>query len=224
MLNGATLQGVGGTFTSSCENAPTMNHTDDQYPFPPLDMLPEPPQCNASGFPTPVLDGDGFWHYQGGYYASNFFPPDRKAVLEPGIYCVQNVVKTTNQYELRGENVLIWIKDAGYFALQGGSVQLSGITDQTSPYYGYVIYVNSDFSTWGETNCSINGGADDKFTGVIYAPNCNTSINGGSIPEGYNTQLITYSLTLNGDTNLLFKYNSDLMPASPEIRDTGLYR
>jgi hypothetical protein len=188
-----------------------------------------------SGFPTPTQDGSGYWHYYPGYYSANFFPPERNAILEPGIYCVENVVKTTNSYDLSSasgvdpvtgyEGVLIWIKNNGYFSLQGGSVKLKGISQPTtSPYFGYLIYVDSDFVPWGDQNCTLNGGSDDAFTGVIYAPNCNVTINGGSMPNGYYSQVISYTLKLNGSTNLLFTYDENTMPSIPEVRDTGLYR
>jgi hypothetical protein len=224
---GTNISIVGGNAGSSCSLPRPFQPVTEQYQFPPEDLLPEPPECRMSGHANPTgPDGAGLTHFYPGYYPGTSFPPDRNSYLEPGIYCVEQVVKLTgNNASITGSNVLIWIKEGGYFSLQQGTISLSGRTDPNDPYYGFLIYVDSDYlPSWGIENCTINGGATGTFTGVIYAPDCNVSVEGTSNSSGFTSQIIAYELKLSGTNQLIFTYDQQISPHTPEIMDTGLFR
>ncbi|HEY5902706.1 MAG TPA: hypothetical protein VIU39_09135 [Anaerolineales bacterium] len=61
------------------------------------------------------------------------------------------------------------------------------------------------------------------LTGVIYAPNCNMTVNGGSGTLALYAQMVSYTLSLSGGAGLNFTYDANLMPRVPEKRWTGLY-
>ena len=63
-----------------------------------------------------------------------------------------------------------------------------------------------------------NGNASVQFTGTIYAPYCDITVNGSSDPEGIHSQIIGYTVKLNGDNNLYIEYDpgengEDVQPA-----------
>ena len=223
----AIIQGVPGAVlaASSCADAPTLTHDTEQLQFPPDPLIPEEPaECHITP-PSHANDADGYTHLEPGHYAS--LPPDKNTRLYPGVYCVDNVLKVTNpQSHLEGDGVMIYIRNIGAaspFSLEGGYMHLTAITDENSPYRGYLIYVASNF-TGSPGNCKINGDASSYFEGVIYAPYCDIEILGTSSPTGYMAQIIGYTIKLSGTSNLSFTYNADDMPQTPEINQTGLMR
>ncbi|MGE5250149.1 MAG: TadE/TadG family type IV pilus assembly protein [Bacteroidota bacterium] len=232
LMNNANINVVGNSDTTC--TTPPVNHPTWQYPYPPdpplaAELIP-PAACGQAPQPS-YVDGNGFIHYQPGFYAK--LPPDNNVILDSGVYCVQDVVKTTNPTTMKTVDndlttpgiqggVFIYIKDGGTFNFQGGTVDIFSITDPNNPYWGFLIYVDSDYDGT-HLNCVINGGADDHYSGVIYAPDCDVTINGGSSNFGLTAQVIGYRMTVTGTNALNVIYDPNLMPGIPEIRHTGLY-
>jgi hypothetical protein len=151
----------------------------------------------------------------------------KTVIMMPGNYCVFDLVKVTNATDLlrsgitSGDatndtgDVFIYIKYSNKptpLSIQGGTVDIDA--PNSGDYQGYLIYVEPPPLVNGvyadsAKNCSINGGADDYFTGTIYAPYCNFTINGGGNPNGFHAQLIAYTVTLSGDNTLYFSYDPD---------------
>ena len=210
----------GGSKYSSCPEPPPIVAAPYQVKFPPDPLFPEPDECNKSYQAAENIGGT--WNYYPGHYTDRVFPPDRNAYLTPGVYCVDNLVKTTNLYDLQGDNVMLYIREGGTFDFQGGFVRLTAPTSGT--YKGYLMYVQSTFDPWGDENCTINGDVAQDLTGTIYAPNCNVTINGGTNTTQYAAQVIAYTLKLTGTAGLNFIYDPSKLPRVPEVRHTGLYR
>lgn len=202
--------------------APSFNQ--DQYDFPPR-MPPEPDECvapngtwsNDDTFTAISPSGDpytGLTILQPGRY--NEFPPKSgggftvhdHVFMVPGIYCVNDTIKTVdNKLWLEGDNVTIYIRPGYKFSYEGGTIELSATTDP-GPYKGFVIIVASDFTGTPE-NCKIDGNSYNSFTGTIFAPYCNLTINGGSAATSYNAQIIAYTVKLVGSASIDLYYDKN---------------
>ncbi|MGE5642144.1 MAG: hypothetical protein ACM3Y8_03950, partial [Byssovorax cruenta] len=127
--------------------------------------------------------------------------------MNPGIYCVNDMVKVTDQHLiLSGHDVTIYIRNGYAFSLQGGSIQIDA--PDTGDYAGYLIIVDSDFSG-SPKNCVIDGNSANIFIGTIFAPYCNLTVNGTSDDTSYNAQLIAYTVKLNGSAAVNLNYVED---------------
>jgi hypothetical protein len=217
VLNGASIQGIGGQFPGCA--SPTMTHVTNAQQFPPDQIFSEPAECSQNP-QSSTLDGDGYTHLYPGHYSS--LPPSKNTRLEPnGVYCVDNLIKTTNpNSNFVGLGVFIYIRPGGAFSFQGGTINLTAMT--TGQYAGYLIYVASNY-TGSPQNCTINGGSGDTISGVIYAPYCALTINGSSGSLGFSAQVIAYTIDLEGSANLIFNYDQNSSPSVPEVDRTGLY-
>ncbi len=218
---------VGGAKLDSCATPPTWQHTTAKQ-FPPDEPFPaEPDECSVAGHSTTDTSGpyNGFTHLYPGYYStagSNKFPPDKDTFLDPGVYCIDGLVKTTNPVtRLIGNNVFLYLRKGGQFSFGGGTAQLTA--PATGKYAGYLIYAAPDYGVdWRYTtpaSCSINAAADDLFTGVIWAPFCDTTLNGGAGTTGMKAKLVVYTLLINGSQILNFYYDVGSNPGVPK----GMY-
>lgn len=184
-------------------------YNSDPYAFPP-EMPAEPEECTSpagtyhvdtSGTMTIVTPGR--W---------NEFPPkgsdvENTVVMEPGIYCVNDVVRLTDQnLILIGHDVTIYIRSGYKFSIHGGTIDLDAPDD--GPYAGYLIIVDSDF-TGSVPDCIINGDSANTYVGTIFAPYCDLTINGGSDSTSYTAQMIAYTVAIEGnaETNLYYDEN-----------------
>lgn len=196
--------------------------TTEQVQFPPDPIFSTPPECGLGPTHASWKDGGNVTHIYPGYYP-DLPPGNGDYFLEPGVYCTDSVLKITNPHtSFIGNEIFIWYKPGGYFSLQGGTVQLSAPT--TGKYAGWLMYVDSKFLTSPDVQCTINGGANDNYEGVIYAPNCDVQINGTSETTGFYAQIIGYTFKVNGTSGMIFNYDDGLPRTAPEVNSTGLFR
>jgi Flp pilus assembly protein TadG len=229
-VNGGSLSSVGDSninidpSSPHCTGniiAPAPSYGADKTIFSP-EMPPEPPECNAAD-----PDNWGHWTNSGttstvepGWYAE--FPPKKTPTqdiyntvhMNPGVYCVDSVVKLQNQaLVLTGHDVMIYIRTGGAFDVQGGHIELDA-PDKPQPYAGYLIIINSDF-TGTPPNCTINGDSTNYYEGTIFAPYCDFIFNGtneaGDPDLTYRTQVVAYTITLTGNSNIYFNYYPGLV-------------
>lgn len=162
-----------------------------------------------------------------GYYGK--FPPDKeqplgklkdRIILQPGVYCVGEVLRWNQPtFYLIGQDITLFIR-AGYsFSLTGGIIDIDAPNE--GPYAGYLIIVEPDYSASPE-NCTINGDAYNEFTGTIFAPYCNITINGGSQPTGFNSQIIGYTIDISGNSTINFDYDPGDNGSKIEPPETGV--
>jgi len=234
VINGGGIESVGEIATDPCNGNDKINSTEtegaDPMDFPPNIVLPPPPECNAAGYTLPNNDtfNNISYLYPGKY--DTLPPPEATEdtiVMMAGNYCIYDIVKVTNATDLLRSgftqadadnddgDVFIYIKYSSKpapLSIQGGTIDIDA--PSSGDYQGYLIYVepppivNNNY-TGSSKNCTINGGADDYFTGSIYAPYCDFTINGGGNPNGFHAQLIAYTVTLSGNNDLYFSYDPD---------------
>ena len=218
-----------------------INYGDNQIPYPPeLPDLPLPPECDLDDPASQAFVSTGVWadpihgptltsYITPGYYGT--FPPKKDSegnnlqnhvFMEPGVYCVDTVLKlTTEQLHLYGEDVTIWIRAGNGFTINGGIVQLFASND--GDYAGYLIIVEPDYAG-SVTACNLEGNALNEYVGAIYAPHCNVTVTGtaDTPPDGIDSQIIGYNVTINGTSNLTINYTDDNNPGVVDPPKTGV--
>lgn len=240
---GGELESSAGSFDSFSEHCQAelvddgVSYGGEQLPYPPL--LPDfdiPPECDPAMAGTAT---SGVWddpmhglvnaHYlTPGYYGT--FPPkkdvndnllEKELVMLPGTYCVDTVLKlNTEQIHLWGQGVTIWIRAGNGFTINGGIVQLYGSSED---YPGYLIIVEPDYDG-AVTACNLEGNAFNKYVGAIYAPHCDVTVNGtaDTPPDGIDSQIIGYNVTINGTSNLIINYDADNNPYVTDLPKIGI--
>jgi len=205
----------------------TPSYGNDPFPFPPV-MPDVPTECSTTR-PNPTHNDYTLTStLYPGYYSE--FPPKPEPggpklydnqIMTEGIYCVDDLIKLNDQnLTLIGSNVLIYIRNGSGFSFEGGTIQLTGRQDGYS-YAGYLIIVESDFSGMPEA-CKIDGNVNNIFTGTIFAPYCDMTINGTGGQTSYSSQIIAYTVKITGTSGVnLYYTQSDNAESSPQI---GLMR
>jgi hypothetical protein len=180
-----------------------MEEGADQIDFPPDLELDEPAECEISGKIVNNSAMKTSTIFPGSY---DNIPPkaasESNIVMQPGNYCI-NDFKISSKDNVSGNDVFVYVKPGGSFNLSGGVMTLDA--PDTGAYKGYLVYVvppNSGFE-----DCTMNGNTSAQFTGTIYAPYCDITINGSSDPEGIHSQIIGYTVKLNGDNDLYIEYD-----------------
>jgi hypothetical protein len=215
-----------GTSSETCQenmSVPGPTYNAEATLFTP-EMPAEPAECD------PALAGSwennaGVSYLEPGYYEE--FPPEQTQSqpiydnlwMNPGIYCVRDAIKLQEKdLVLYGHDVTIYIRNGGQFDVQGGSIILDAPDD--GPYAGYLIIINSDF-TGTPPDCKINGNSQNLYEGTIFAPFCDFTFNGtnetGDPDLEYRTQVVAYTITLNGNSNIFFTYNPDNVAQSDPL-------
>lgn len=140
--------------------------------------------------------------------------------MAPGIYCIEDMVKLNDQaLILTGTDVMFYFRSGYKFDISGGTIQLDA--PDTGAYAGYLFILDSDF-TGSPQNCTINGNGTNIYTGTIFAPYCNVTLNGTSEPTSYSAQLIAYTVKVNGNASVNLTYDeSDSAKDDPLV---GLMR
>ena len=206
--------GDGNINLDGCANVPEPSTNQAPYPFPP-EMPAEPAECDVSNpgtfssnssTQTTTLTPGRF----------NEFPPKSgggvtvydNMIMNPGIYCVNDMIKLSDQHLiLTGHDVTIYIR-AGYdIDIQGGTITLDA--PDTGEYAGYLLIIDSNF-TGQVPDCHINGDSSNTYVGTIFAPYCDLTINGGNEVSSYTAQIIGYTVTIlgNSQTDLHYDVNN----------------
>lgn len=127
------------------------------------------------------------------------FPPVGVHKLEGGIYCIQGDVNVTQK--LTGDGVVLY--------LQGGEARFSGDTDiqlsapRNGDLKGLLIYMPIENL---HHRIALNGGADSSYRGTILAPSADIRINGMESAYGFHSQIIGYTIEVDGQSNIIIKY------------------
>lgn len=208
--------------------------------------LDVPPECTSptgtyANYPSGYNGGDitGFESVPvtvltPGRYSN--FPPNKiqplgslydTILMKPGTYCVNTVVKlSSRQLVLVGRDVTFFLR-AGYaFDMQGGTMILDAPNE--GPYAGYLMILEPDYGSplfsKDPLNCKINGGTTNSFIGAIFAPYCNITLNGGSEPTGFGSQIIGYTIKISGTASINFSYDAGQNPEINHPAEIGIVK
>jgi Flp pilus assembly protein TadG len=201
--------GSGNINISPCTPPTGTAYNEDAYQFPP-DMPDEPAICSTSQPSAPVNNST----LAPGYYSS--FPPSSGAynhmtnniTLQAGIYCLNTALSLSNNHSFTGTDVLIYIKSGvnNPISISGGTLKLTARS--SGAYEGYVIIVASNFSG-SSKSCTINGNSGAILTGTIFAPYCDITVNGNDSTASFDTQVIGYTVAINGTATTTLHYEAD---------------
>ena len=105
------------------------------------------------------------------------------------------------------DGVTLYIKSGGGFSLSINSPILLDAST-VGDYQGYLIILEGTQTSI--ESCILNGGSYLDINGLIFAPYCDITINGGSEPTAeINAQLIGWDIKLNGNNTINFNYDPD---------------
>jgi hypothetical protein len=197
-----------------------------------------PPECNitptADYLGVDSSDNKGEWLIHPGYYEvfpqANLVANKQHIYMASGVYCIDpgglshdfdlswspvdfvtlngSTDPSKNKYHaFNPDGVTLYIKSGGGFAINANNpTYLDASTD--GDYQGYLIILEGNQTSI--ESCSITGGADIDINGMIFAPYCDITVNGGSDSTAkINAQLLGWDLKLNGDNTINFKYDPD---------------
>jgi hypothetical protein len=237
-ITGGAINSAGNNIdTGSCTFSPPLTSNINQTPviIPDDVEWPDVPgECNTPA-PTPTLlgtdpdDGKAEWLIYPGFYTdfpqAALIPNNKHIYMSSGVYCIdpphsQDLSWSGSSFlELNGstnpgknryhsynpDGVTLYIRSGGGFSLSINSPILLDAST-TGDYQGYLIILEGDHTSI--QNCGIEGGAYLDINGLVFAPYCDITVNGGSDPTAeINAQLMGWDLKVNGTTTVNFHYD-----------------
>jgi putative Flp pilus-assembly TadE/G-like protein len=224
--------------TGSCTFSPPLTSNINQTPviIPDDVEWPDvPDECNTSA-PTPTLlgtdpnDGKAEWLIYPGFYTdfpqAALIPNNKHIYMSSGVYCIDPphgqdlswsgssflslngstaAGKNPRYHSYNPDGVTLYIRSGGGFSLSINSPILLDAST-TGDYQGYLIILEGNHTSI--ENCGIEGGAYLDINGLVFAPYCDITVNGGSDPTAeINAQLMGWDLKINGTTTINFNYD-----------------
>jgi hypothetical protein len=226
----------GGTVPAPTENCNPIDYSKYTLPN---------PTCTHEGVIIRNSSGD-FTAYPG-LYGSNFSfnsiddtpggGSGGTIHLQKGIYCLYNGIdlhstwiitsdmNNNGQYDVASEGVLFFVPQ-GVIRFNGNShidVHAVGSTldDFPKEFVNYLIYVPP---TNPDQVVDITGSNGSQFTGTIFAPAAEVTLNGGSGTVGLDSQVIGYAVKIDGSGTLDIHYNATqnaTTTTNPSLAQTG---
>ena len=192
-LTAPSITVVGGTSYSDGHIFPEPTVGATQLEYPPFAM--PNPTCSGNAVQS------GSTLAPGNY--SGTFPPSGVTHLDPGIYCIDGEFRLNGGDSLTGSEVLIVMK-TGRLIWNGGSG--ANLSAQTSgPYKGLLIF----FPMSNNSELQINGNADMRLTGSILAPASHIELLGTGSVDGFNSQVIGYTVEYGGTGDGTIRYDDN---------------
>ena len=220
---------------SGCPYPPvTENINQDPVVIPEDVYFPDaPPECGLTA-PTPTLlgvapDGKQEWMIYPGYYTdfpqAGLIPNNKHIYMYSGTYCINPPMNQDLQWSgasflsLNGstdpskndyhaynpDGVTLYLTSGGGFSLSINSPILLDAST-SGDYQGYLMILEGTHTSI--ESCVINGGSYLDINGLIFAPYCDITINGGSEPTAeINAQLIGWDIKLTGNNTINFNYD-----------------
>lgn len=179
-------------------------------PYPPITgwtAMPYPPPvywpqvgCGVKEAKPKPPDGtemsDGNWGYDD-------FPPPGVTRLSSGIYCLEGDFILGAGQQLSGGNVLIVMK-RGKLKWAGGAV-VNLNAPHSGKLDGLLIYQPIENKNPMVLNAEVGSG----LQGTILAPGSDITIKGNDSTYGFHGQIIGYTITASGQSNVIIKFIDD---------------
>lgn len=177
--------------SADVEPWPTSGHSPMQVP------IVEPPTCS-----TPAVRNDVTGTFSPGS-TSDFDFNTGTWTLEPGIYCVQGGFTVNGSVSLEGDGVLIYLESGDITWNGAAEIDLAPMDD--GEYAGMLIYQNPS-----NTEMAIlNGSASDEIEGTIFIPGAEVQLNGNSDVDGFDAQVIGWTVDVSGNGDLDIDYDDE---------------
>lgn len=197
-----------------------------------------PPECGiaptVSYLGIDSSDGKGEWLIYPGYYEdfpqADLVANKQHIFMASGVYCIDpggidhdfdlswsptdfvslngSSDPVKNKYSAYNpKGITLYIRSGGGFSINANNPTfLDGNTNPSSDYQGYLIILEGTHTSI--ESCSITGGADIDINGMIFAPYCNITINGGSDSTAIlNAQLLGWDIKVTGNNTINFNYD-----------------
>jgi Flp pilus assembly protein TadG len=129
------------------------------------------------------------------------FPPPGVTHLDAGVYCLDHGIKIEN--DLEGSNIVLKVEDGDVHF--NGSANIVLNAPSNGEYAGLLLYMPMD----NHGKLVLNGAADSKIKGTILAPGAEVHINGNDSTTGFRSQIIGYTIDVDGDSNVVIYYEDD---------------
>lgn len=129
------------------------------------------------------------------------FPPPGVTHLDSGVYCLDSGITITNDIE--GHNVVLKVEDGDVHF--NGSANIILDAPNTGENKGLLLFVPID----NKNKVVLNGGSESKIKGTILAPASEIHINGNDSPSGFHSQIIGYTIDVNGNSKVVIVYNDE---------------
>lgn len=146
-----------------------------------------------------VVSADGTSMTPGSW--DDAFPPEGVNHLESGVYCLNDGVQIN--HDITGHNVVLYVEH-GEVHFNGGANIVLDAPDK-GEFAGLLMFVPMD----NHDKVVLNGGSDSKIKGTILAPASTIHINGNDSSSGFQSQIIGYTVDVNGDSNVVIVYEDD---------------
>ena len=143
-----------------------------------------------------VVSEDGTTMSSGSW--DDAFPPEGVTYLESGVYCLTEGMDI--QQDIEGNNVLFLIKEGD--VRWNGTANIVFDAPNTGELAGLLLYVPMD----NPSKIVLNGGASSNIRGTILAPSSEVHINGNDSQAGFKSQIIGYTIDVNGNSNVVINY------------------
>jgi hypothetical protein len=186
-------------------------------------VLPNP-TCSQEGKIEKI---NGEWWAWPGLYGSNFnfdsiddVTPSGTLKLQKGIYCFYDGIDLNSTWtittDLDGQGDYDSASEGVFFFVPGGDITFNGsstinihaidstIDNFPEEFVNYLIYVPPT----NDATVKITGANGSQYTGTILAPSSYLVLNGGSGTVGLDSQLIGYSVAIEGNGTLDIHYKA----------------
>lgn len=135
-----------------------------------------------------------------GNWDEDEFPPEGVNKLENGVYCINGDFLLGPGAHLTGDNVVLVIEH-GKVAISGDAeVNLSA--PKGGDFQGLLMYVPIK----NKSIIALNGSNSSSYQGTIFAPGAEIRLNGGDSNFGYHSQIIGYTIEVDGNSSINIKY------------------
>jgi Flp pilus assembly protein TadG len=163
--------------------------------YPPPFFLPKV-KCSSDA----VVSEDGTSMTSGSW--DDMFPPPGVTFLESGTYCLKKGMDITGDIE--GSNVTFVIEDGDVH--WNGAANIILDAPNKGEQMGLLLYVPIK----NRNKVVLNAGSESIIKGTILAPASEVHINGNDSKAGFKSQIIGYTIDVNGNSNVVIYYDDNL--------------
>jgi hypothetical protein len=140
---------------------------------------------------------------EGAWDGQETFPPKGVTRLQPGTYCISGDVIIDGGTALTGDGVLLIIEDGEFLVRGNAKISLSAPGNGAGK--GLLIYMPIE----NKGRVALNGNKESGFRGTILAPGGDVRINGMDSNFGFHSQIIGYTIEVDGQGNIPIKYKDE---------------